>query len=36
MRLKSDLVDLLEATVDGRLDEIAPPRSGTRARPCAS
>ncbi len=24
MRLKTDLVDLLEATVDGRLDEIAP------------
>jgi phosphoribosylamine--glycine ligase len=24
MRLKSDVVDLLEATVDGRLDEIAP------------
>ncbi len=24
MRLKSDLVDLLEATIDGRLDEIAP------------
>jgi len=25
MRLKSDLVDLLEATVDGRLDQIDPP-----------
>jgi phosphoribosylamine--glycine ligase len=25
MRLQSDLVDLLEATVDGKLDEIAPP-----------
>ena len=24
MRLKSDLVDVLEATVDGRLDELAP------------
>ena len=25
MRLQSDLVDLLEATVDGKLDEIPPP-----------
>ena len=24
MRLKTDLVDVLEATVDGRLDEIGP------------
>ena len=28
MRLKSDLVDVLEATVDGRLDEMAPLRVG--------
>ncbi len=25
MRLKSDLLDILEATVDGKLDEIEPP-----------
>jgi phosphoribosylamine---glycine ligase len=26
MRLKSDIVDLIEATIDGRLDEIQPPQ----------
>jgi phosphoribosylamine--glycine ligase len=26
LRLKSDLVDLLEATIDGRLDEVQPPQ----------
>ena len=34
MRLKSDLVDLLEATVDGRLDEIAPPEWDPRPAVC--
>jgi phosphoribosylamine--glycine ligase len=34
MRLKSDLVDLLEATVDGRLDEIAPPEWDERPAVC--
>ncbi len=32
-RLKSDLLPLLEATIDGRLDEASP--SGTRAPPSA-
>jgi phosphoribosylamine---glycine ligase len=34
MRLKSDLTDLLEATVDGRLDEIAPPEWDPRPAVC--
>ncbi len=34
MRLQSDLVDLLEATVDGRLDEIAPPQWDPRPAVC--
>lgn len=34
MRLNSDLVDLLEATVDGRLDEIAPPQWDPRPAVC--
>jgi phosphoribosylamine--glycine ligase len=34
MRLKSDLVDLLEATVDGRLDEIGPPEWDPRPAVC--
>jgi len=34
MRLKSDLVDLLEATVDGRLDQIAPPEWDPRPAVC--
>jgi phosphoribosylamine---glycine ligase len=34
MRLQSDLVDLLEATVDGRLDEIAPPLWDPRPAVC--
>lgn len=34
MRLKSDFVDLLEATVDGRLDEIAPPEWDPRPAVC--
>ena len=34
MRLKSDLVDLLEATVDGRLDEIKPPEWDPRPAVC--
>jgi phosphoribosylamine---glycine ligase len=34
MRLKSDLVELLEATVDGRLDEIAPPEWDPRPAVC--
>jgi phosphoribosylamine---glycine ligase len=34
MRLKSDLVDLLEATVDGRLDEVAPPEWDPRPAVC--
>ena len=31
MRLKTDLVDVLEATVDGRLDELEPLRVGSAA-----
>jgi len=34
MRLKSDLLDLLEATVDGRLDEIGPPEWDSRPAVC--
>jgi phosphoribosylamine--glycine ligase len=34
MRLKSDLLDLLEATVDGCLDEIAPPEWDPRPAVC--
>ena len=34
MRLQSDLLDLLEATVDGKLDEIEPPRWDPRASVC--
>jgi phosphoribosylamine--glycine ligase len=34
MRLKSDLLDLLEATVDGRLEEIAPPEWDPRPAVC--
>jgi phosphoribosylamine--glycine ligase len=34
VRLKSDLLDLLEATVDGRLDEIAPPEWDPRPAVC--
>jgi phosphoribosylamine--glycine ligase len=34
LRLKSDLVDLLEATVDGRLDEIPPPQWDDRPAVC--
>jgi phosphoribosylamine--glycine ligase len=34
MRLKTDLLDLLEATVDGRLDEIAPPEWDPRPAVC--
>src|SRR4029079_4364977 len=34
MRLKSDLLDLLEATVDGTLDEIAPPEWDPRPAVC--
>ncbi len=34
MRLKSDLVDLLEATVDGRLDEVASPLWDPRPAVC--
>jgi phosphoribosylamine---glycine ligase len=34
MRLKSDLVDLLEATLDGRLDSIEPPRWDPRPAVC--
>jgi phosphoribosylamine---glycine ligase len=34
MRLKSDLVDLLEATVDGRLDEVAAPEWDRRPAVC--
>jgi phosphoribosylamine---glycine ligase len=33
-RLKSDLLDLLEATVDGRLDEIPPPQWDERPSVC--
>jgi phosphoribosylamine--glycine ligase len=34
MRLQSDLVDILEATVDGRLDQIAPPVWDPRPAVC--
>jgi phosphoribosylamine--glycine ligase len=34
MRLQSDLVDLLEATVDGRLEEIAPLKWDPRPAVC--
>lgn len=34
MRLKSDLADLLEATVDGKLEEIAPPEWDPRPAVC--
>ena len=34
MLLKSDLLDLLEATVDGRLDELAPPEWDARPAVC--
>ncbi|MEX0586503.1 MAG: phosphoribosylamine--glycine ligase [Pirellulales bacterium] len=34
MRLKSDLVDLMEATVDGRLDEVASPEWDPRPSVC--
>jgi phosphoribosylamine---glycine ligase len=34
MRLKSDLVDLIEATVDGRLDEVGPPEWDMRPAVC--
>ena len=34
MRLQSDLVDLLEATVDGKLDEVAPPQWDPRPAVC--
>lgn len=34
MRLQSDLLDLLEATVDGRLDEIEPPKWDPRPSIC--
>jgi phosphoribosylamine--glycine ligase len=34
MRLKSDIVDLLEATADGRLDEVAPPEWDPRSAVC--
>jgi phosphoribosylamine--glycine ligase len=34
MRLKSDLVDLLEATIDGTLDEVAPPAWDPRPAVC--
>jgi phosphoribosylamine---glycine ligase len=34
MRLKSDVVDLLEATVDGRLDEVAAPAWDPRPAVC--
>jgi phosphoribosylamine--glycine ligase len=34
MRLKSDLVDLLEATIDGSLDEVAPPIWDPRPAVC--
>lgn len=34
MRLKSDLVDLLEATIEGRLDSIDPPRWDPRPAVC--
>jgi phosphoribosylamine--glycine ligase len=34
LRLKSDLVDLIEATIDGRLDEIEPPQWDPRPSVC--
>jgi phosphoribosylamine--glycine ligase len=34
MRLKSDLLDLIDATIDGRLDEIAPPEWDPRPAVC--
>ncbi len=34
MRLQSDLVDLIEATVDGRLDEVEPPQWDERPSIC--
>jgi phosphoribosylamine--glycine ligase len=34
MRLKGDLLDLIEATVDGRLDEIQPPEWDPRSSVC--
>ena len=34
MRLQSDLLDLLEATVDGKLDEIEPPKWDPRPSVC--
>jgi len=34
MRLNSDFVDLVEATIDGRLDEIAPPEWDPRPAVC--
>jgi phosphoribosylamine--glycine ligase len=34
MRLKSDIVDLLEASVEGRLDEISPPEWDPRPAVC--
>jgi phosphoribosylamine--glycine ligase len=34
LRLKSDLVDLLEAAVDGRLDELSPPEWDPRPAVC--
>jgi phosphoribosylamine---glycine ligase len=34
MRLKSDLAELLEATVDGRLEEVAPPEWDPRPAVC--
>jgi phosphoribosylamine--glycine ligase len=34
LRLRSDLAELLEATVDGRLDEIAPPQWDPRPAVC--
>jgi phosphoribosylamine--glycine ligase len=34
MRLKSDLVELLEATADGRLDEVSPPEWDERPAVC--
>lgn len=34
MRLKSDLLDLIDATIDGRLEEIEPPQWDTRPSVC--
>ena len=34
MRLKSDLVDLIDATIDGRLDEVKPPTWDPRPSVC--